>query len=279
MEALVTKIIPFSSVDGPGNRTAVFLQGCNINCKYCHNPETRKVCISCGACVEKCPAGALSMDSGKVIFDASKCVSCDTCIKTCPHDSTPKAVSMTPDSVFEVVRKQLPFIRGITISGGECMLQPEFIRELFILAKKENLGTLIDSNGTIPFSEYPDLMEVTDGVMLDIKAFSPEEHMYVTGSPNDMVLENAGFLGETGKLFEVRCVIAPDLYNCEESVRKTGKFLYPLYKLHKFRIKIIAYRPMGVRKEYSDMRVPTQEELSKYKNMLSGMGYEDIIII
>ncbi len=279
MEALVTKIIPFSSVDGPGNRTAVFLQGCNINCKYCHNPETRKVCISCGECVSKCPAGALSMNSGKVIFDASKCVSCDTCIKTCSHDSTPKAVSMTPDSVFEVVKKQLPFIRVITVSGGECMLQPEFIRELFTLAKKEGLGTLIDSNGTIPFSEYPELMEVTDGVMLDIKAFSPDEHLHVTGASNDMVLQNARFLGETGKLFEVRCVIAPDLYNCEESVRKTGEFLYPLYKLHKFRIKIIAYRPMGVRKEYSDMRVPTQEELSKYKNMLSGMGYEDIIII
>ena len=136
MKAVVNRIIPFSSVDGPGNRTAVFLQGCNINCKYCHNPETRKLCVQCGTCVKQCPAGALSFDeNGKVAFDPSKCVQCDTCIHVCPNDSSPRTFEMTPEEVYAKVKKQIPFIRGLSVSGGECMLWPEFLTELFRLVR------------------------------------------------------------------------------------------------------------------------------------------------
>lgn len=279
MLGVVTKIIPFSSVDGPGNRTAIFLQGCNINCKYCHNPETRNHCVNCGLCVQVCPQKALSLENGKVSFDASACISCDTCIKTCPHGSTPKTRLMTAEEVMEIVRKQVPFIRGITVSGGECMLQPDFVAELFKLAKKENLGTLIDSNGTIDFREYPELLSVSDGVMLDIKAFFPEDHMNVTGADNNKVLENAKFLGENNKLSEVRAVIVPDLYDVVKNVKAMGEFLVPLYKINPFRIKIIAFRPMGVRKEYADMQVPTRQLLEELRGILADMGFEDIVII
>lgn len=279
MLGVVTKIIPFSSVDGPGNRTAIFLQGCNINCKYCHNPETRNHCVNCGLCVQVCPQKALSLENGKVSFDASACISCDTCIKTCPHGSTPKTRLMTAEEVMEIVRKQVPFIRGITVSGGECMLQPDFVTELFKLAKKENLGTLIDSNGTIDFREYPELLSVSDGVMLDIKAFFPEDHMNVTGADNNKVLENAKFLGENNKLSEVRAVIVPDLYDVVKNVKAMGEFLVPLYKINPFRIKIIAFRPMGVREEYADMQVPTRQLLEELRGILADMGFEDIVII
>ncbi len=279
MQGIVTKIIPFSSVDGPGNRTAIFLQECNLDCKYCHNPETRKQCINCGVCVEHCPPKALSLKNGKVYFDESKCVACDTCIKICPHDSTPKTKIMSEVDVMSIVRKQIPFIRGITISGGECMLQPNFIKEIFKLAKQEKLGTLIDSNGTIDFKNYPELLDVTDGVMLDIKAFFNDEHIKVTGYDNYRILENAKFLAENKKLYEVRAVIVPDLYDVEKNIIAMGNFLIPLYKINPFRIKIIAYRPMGVRKEYANMRVPSKQELEYLKSILSDMGFEDIIII
>lgn len=225
MKAVVNRIIPFSSVDGPGNRTAIFLQGCNIDCKYCHNPETRKLCVQCGTCVKQCPAGALSVGAdGKVTFDPEKCVQCDTCIHVCPHDSSPRTCEMTPEEVYARVKKQIPFIRGISVSGGECMLWPEFLTELFRLAKQDGLGTLIDSNGMIPFEDYPELMEVSDGVMLDIKAFEAAEHEKVTGFTNEMVLHNADYLARTGKLYEVRAVIVPDLYDTEKSIRGNGRF-------------------------------------------------------
>jgi pyruvate formate lyase activating enzyme len=186
---------------------------------------------------------------------------------------------MTPEEVYAEVKKQIPFIRGISVSGGECMLHPDFLTELFRLAKQDGLGTLIDSNGTIPFKDYPELMEVADGVMLDIKAFDSKAHENVTGAPNENVLANAVWLAEHKKLYEVRAVIVPDLYDTEESVRKMGEFLAPYLKIQKFRVKVIAYRPMGVRKAYSHYQVPNANYLQHLADILKACGFEEIIII
>ena len=280
MKAAINKIIPFSSVDGPGNRTAVFLQGCNLDCKYCHNPETRKLCRNCGLCVKECKAGALSIEKeGHVLYDEAKCVRCDTCIHLCPFDSSPRILWLEPKETYERIKKQIPYIRGITVSGGECMLWPEFICELFRLAKEDGLSTMLDSNGMIPYKQFPDLLEVTDGVMLDIKAFDSKEHIKITGSPNQTVLENAAFLAQNSKLYEVRTVIVPDLYDTEESIRQMGEFLAPFLNIQEFRIKIIAYRPMGVRKEYSHYKVPDQQYLEYLAAILEIQGFQDVIII
>ena len=280
MKAVVNRIIPFSSVDGPGNRTAVFLQGCNINCKYCHNPETRRLCISCGACVAQCPAGALSLgENGRVNWTQNSCVQCDACIHVCPHDSSPRVREMTPEEVYDCVKKQIPFIRGISVSGGECMLWPDFLKELFKIEKKDNLSCLIDSNGTIPFWDYPELVECSDGMMLDIKAFDGDAHRRITDEGNDTVLKNAAYLAELGKLEEVRAVIVPELYNGEESIRAIGAYLAPYRSIREIRIKLIAYRPMGVREEYSHYTVPSPEFLRHLADILREMGFQDIIII
>lgn len=280
MQAVVNKIIPFSSVDGPGNRTAVFLQGCNINCKYCHNPETRALCVGCGLCVDKCPEMALEKSAdGKIIYHPEKCVQCDTCIHVCPNDSSPRTAVMTPEETYQKVKKQIPFIRGLSVSGGECMLRPDFLEELFKLAKKDGLNTMIDSNGTIPFWEYPQLLEVTDGVMLDIKAFKNEDHVRVTDAENEIVLKNAVYLAQNKKLYEVRAVIVPDLYDTEESIRQMGKFLAPYLAIQEFRIKLIAYRPMGVREEYAHYQVPGQAYLEALADILKTYGFKDIVII
>ena len=277
--AIVNKIIPFSSVDGPGNRTAIFLQGCNINCVYCHNPETRGMCINCGDCVKTCPAGALSVEKGKVAWNRDLCCQCDACIHTCMHDSSPRTRVMTPEQVYEEVKKQVPFIRGISVSGGECTLQPQFLEELFTLAKADGLGTLIDSNGTVDFEQFPGFCEVTDGVMLDIKAFDEEQCKKVTGYTNQVVLKNAAWLAARGKLEEVRCVIAPDLYDTESSVRSVGEFLQDKVQKETFVIKLIAFRPMGVREAFKSLQVPSNQYMEKLKKILEDMGYQKIILI
>jgi pyruvate formate lyase activating enzyme len=185
---------------------------------------------------------------------------------------------MTSKEVYENVKKQIPFIRGITVSGGECMLQPHFLEELFKLAKEDDLETLIDSNGTIPFWDYPKLLELTDGVMLDIKAFNSTDFFRVTGSTNKMVLKNAEYLAKASKLDEVRIVVVQELYDAEESVLRIGQYL-KAYVNNQIRFKLISYRPIGVREQYSHYKSPSLRFMERLANILKNYGFENVIII
>ena len=101
----VNKIIPFSSVDGPGNRTAIFLQACNLDCKYCHNPETRALCIHCGDCIPGCPTKAIYWEEGRIAFSPEKCIGCDQCIHACTHNASPRIRRMSAKEVFQEASK------------------------------------------------------------------------------------------------------------------------------------------------------------------------------
>ena len=294
--AMINKIIPFSSVDGPGNRTAIFLQGCNFNCQYCHNPETIHLCVGCGACVDACPTGALQLRDGAadyrrvmhkdlegltqvshVVYDPGKCVNCDSCIQTCPHGSSPKIRFMTAEEVMVQVRRQIPYIRGITVSGGECTRQRDFLLELFTLARTEGLTCLLDSNGSYDFSQDPELMAVTDGVMLDIKAWNREEHRHVTDRDNEIVLRNACYLASIGKLPEIRTVVVPGLVDAEETVTNMTRMLTPHLGQGDIRYKLIKYRPLGVRAEYAIYPMPDDESMENLKQLAVSYGFTAVI--
>ena len=273
MEALVNKIIPFSSVDGPGNRTAIFLQGCNYNCRYCHNPETIGSCGHCGACLPYCPTGAISRVGEKVVYDPEKCCFCDACFKHCPNGSSPRVQLLTAEQVMARVKRNMPFIRGITVSGGECTRWPGFLTELLTLAKQAGLDTLLDSNGSYDFSADPALMAVCDGVMLDVKAWDRNEHIRVTGIDNDNVRKNLLWLAQNAKLEEVRTVVVPGLFDTEETVRETCRLLAPYTGLRDIRYKIICYRPMGVRQaEIPDLTVPDSDWLRHLEAVAHAAG-------
>lgn len=276
--ATVNKIIPFSSVDGPGNRTAVFLQGCNFNCQYCHNPETINRCIHCGFCVRYCKTGALEIKDGRVQYDLSKCVMCDECFTHCRNGGSARVRELTAVQVMQEVKKQIPFIRGITVSGGECTLQRDFLVELLTLAKEAGLHTLIDSNGSYLFEADAELMAVTDGVMLDVKAWNGGEHYRVTGQLNDVVLKNLRWLAEQGKLTEVRTVVVPELFDCEETIRNVSALLRETDSLST-RYKIICYRPNGVRQQYRHLKSPSVDTLQSLADIAAEYGLKDVVII
>ena len=249
-KAPVNKIIPFSNVDGPGNRTSIFFQGCPFNCLFCHNPETIHLCVNCGACVSRCPAGALTLDAeGGVQWDDTRCVQCDTCLRVCPHSASPRVKWMTVEDVMLQVRRSAPYIRGVTTSGGECTLQNEFLIELFTEVRKLGKTCLIDSNGSFDFERDPRVLSVSEGVMLDVKAVEPAWNETLISYPRDTVLKNLDYLLGAGKLYEVRTLIFPgrDAGN-EATVRYVAEHIGDgcFYK-------IIRYRPYGVREKYQKL--------------------------
>ncbi len=276
--AIVNKVIPFSGVDGPGNRTAVFLQGCNFNCQYCHNPETIHTCISCGACLKHCPTGALQMEQGQMTYDITKCVGCDSCFTHCPHGASPRVRRLTAAETMKLVENQMPFIRGLTVSGGECTLHRDFLVELLTMAKAKGLHTLLDSNGSYLFETDPKLMAVTDGVMLDVKAWDMGEHWTVTGQPNDTVLRNLRWLARQRKLTEVRTVVVPGLFDYEQTIRNVCAVLAETGSLYT-RYKIICYRPNGVRQQYRHLESPSVDTLQRLADTAADYGLTDVVII
>ena len=274
LTAPVNKIIPFSLVDGPGSRTSVFLQGCNIACAYCHNPETQNLCIGCGTCVEQCPAGALTLSDGVVAWDKSACVQCDTCIHVCPHKASPKIERLTPHEVFDIVHGYQPFIRGITVSGGECTLHPEWMRELFALCREVGLGTLIDSNGCVPLWEHEDLLEVADGVMLDVKAWDPAVFARLTGGDAETVKRNLAFLAERDKIEELRIVVVPGWNDPEQTIAGIARVLGD--KVATTKLKLIRFRRFGVVGTLADAASPTDERMAELEKLARDTGFSQV---
>lgn len=241
----INKIIAFSSIDGPGNRTVIFLQGCNFNCAYCHNPETINGCNHCGGCIDVCPAKALSRNDEIVVWDEAQCIQCDQCIKACKRDSSPKVKKMSVNQVMKVIQSYRPFISGVTLSGGECTLQKEFVIALYPELRKAGLTLFLDTNGSIDFENEPELMASFDMVLLDVKSFDEQEHQILTGISNQMVLKNLKFLSLKKKLFEVRTVVVSGLLDNERNVKEIARLLKEMAPEVPYRL--IAYRSQGVR--------------------------------
>lgn len=260
MKILVNKIIPFSSVDGEGNRFVIFLQECNFDCLYCHNPETINLCNNCKDCIVYCPRGALSFNK-RIIYDEAKCIDCDSCIKNCSNNSSPKTKEMTIESIVNEIEKVKFFISGVTVSGGECTLQRKFLIELSKKVHNLGLNIYIDTNGNIPLYEDDKLCSNIDKFMLDVKSFNSIEHKYLTGKDNKVVLKNLEYLLIKDKLHEVRTVIVPDILDNESNVFNISSIIGRINP--NIRYKLIKYRDLGVRKDKVKSYTPTDEYMNK----------------
>ena len=277
MKGILNKIIPFSSVDGPGNRTAIFLQGCNFNCIYCHNPETINVCSNCGACVKLCPTEALRYSMNKVRWHKEYCSNCDNCIRICNSCSSAKVQEMSVDDVIKEIMNYRAFIQGITVSGGECTLQEEFLIELFTKAKAEGLSCFVDSNGSKEFSKMPELTKLCDGVMLDVKVWDEETHKKYISYDNINVIKNLEYLASINKLYEVRTVVVPEIFNNEETVFMTSKIIGK--KELDIRYKLITFRSVGVRESGKNISSPSREMMDHLKKIASENGVKNVVIV
>lgn len=304
-QGLVSKIIRFSVVDGPGNRLVIFLQGCNFNCINCHNPHTIGICNGCGLCVAECPGKALrfaneinggidrdreenrrtglntAQSIGRaILYDEAKCVHCDHCMEICPADSNPRVRWMHVEEVLFDVRRVQPFISGITVSGGEATQQWEFIEELFTAMKSDSqlkdLTTLIDSNGSASLDIWERLLPVTDGVMVDLKALDPEIHRQLTGVQNDTILTSIAYLFRQKKLYEVRLLLIPEFNAEREQIQATANYLSRISP--GVRLRLIPFRKHGVRHVADRLQEPLPEKMDEAQKIFQDAGFHEIIV-
>jgi pyruvate formate lyase activating enzyme len=273
VSANIVSIIPFSNVDGPGNRFAIFFSGCNLECIYCHNPHTINICNDCGECVTSCNHDALRILDSKVIYDKDKCVNCDLCIENCKRKSTPKSQRMSTEDVFKQIKAYKNYIRGITFSGGEPTLNPEFIIELSKAVKSIGLNVLVDTNSNFDFENSMELINNVDGFMMDIKGSLGEYNFF--GIENYYGIRNLEKLIGMNKVAEVRTIIMQDLG--EKTVIEVSKLLAGTNILYRL-IPMHITGTSNYNQQELNKRLPSTDYLEKLKNIAISLGIKNVAI-
>ena len=223
----------FSLHDGPGIRTVVFFKGCPLRCLWCHNPEglhrepellvSPEKCIGCGECAGACPRKAHTFAEGIHSFDREKCIGCGACVPGCPAEALALAgKTVTVEEIMETVLRDKAYFAqsgGLTVSGGEPLLQPDFLRALLRAAKEEKLSTCMETSGYAAKEVFESVLPDLDLVLFDIKLLDDAAHRQATGVPLAPIMENLHTLDKKGIDTILRCPIIPGINQSEAHIR------------------------------------------------------------
>lgn len=292
--------------DGPGIRTVVFFKGCPLRCLWCCNPESQESyteiayfkdkCISCSRCIKECPYGAI------IASEHGYSTNFDVCIEKCygtqapPYQCTSKCYAkarkiigteMTVDEVLnEVLKDSLIYKQsggGITVSGGEPMLQFEFLKELLKQCRGNHIHTAMETCAFIKGEKYEEILEFLDLIFLDIKHYDNTKHIEITGQNNTLILENSRKLAcstrQKGIKMVVRIPVIPGLTDSEENVDSIAKFvstelegvnvieLMPYHRLGRGK-----YTDIGRDYQLHDLELPGEDKINTLKKIIAGYG-------
>ncbi len=290
MTGTIFSVKHFAVHDGPGIRTTLFFKGCPLSCLWCHNPEGKSLsselalyahkCTLCRVCENVCKSNA-HIFNGAHLIDRAKCIACGECADKCLSDAlTLFGKRVTVDEILPELLEDRAFYEnsggGVTLSGGECLLQADFVRKLLEELKREDIHTAVDTCGFVPQSAFARVMELTDVFLYDIKADSEETHIKCTGHSNKLIWENLEYLLKNGKEVTVRIPLVPE-YNSHE-IEGIARRLSELKKVSA--IDVLKYHNFSSSK-YSalDMEntmpcvsAPSSKETERAKEILRGYG-------
>jgi len=239
-KGLIFNVQRFSIEDGPGIRTTVFMKGCPLRCIWCHNPEGLKMkreimwfdtrCIGARDCISACEKRALELTPQGMIIKRDLCDACGKCAIACPAGAIEivgKEYSSS-ELLDEVMRDEV-FYRnsqgGVTVSGGEPLMQKDFVGEFVNLCRKEGIHIALDTSAYAPKEEFIELARIVDLILLDLKLIDPKKHKELTGVGNDLILENAMTVGKLGKPVWVRTPIIPGCTDSNDNIRQIASFI------------------------------------------------------
>ena len=293
MGGQIADIKKFSIHDGPGIRTTVFMKGCPLKCVWCQNPESissygqlsyvASKCINCGQCVSVCNEKAHGFEGVTHIFEREKCKACGSCAKVCLGNALIFfGKQKTVEELLPVLLEDRSFYEhsggGVTLSGGEPLLQTDFCAELLKALKKENINTAIETCGFASRKALDKIIPYTDYFLYDIKQFDEEKHIKCTGQSNSIILENLQYLDKQGKSLEIRIPLVPMWNDDEDTLHKIGSFLGKLKNINLVRIlpyhKLAAckYFNLAMENTLPDVPVPSDDDIERTVKLLKTYG-------
>jgi pyruvate formate lyase activating enzyme len=239
-EALLFSVQRFSTEDGPGIRTTLFFKGCPLSCPWCHNPEgllhkseimrLEIDCVGCGDCAKVCKEGALTRNGGAVVYDRGRCRACGACVEACG----PGAIELVgrrwgADDLLDEVLKDRTFYKtsggGITLSGGEPLVQADFLMAFLPRARAAGLHTALDTCGAARRERFAGLLPLVDLVLFDIKTLDDGQHRKITGEGTKEILANAVEAAGRGVPMWIRTPVIPGYTDSEENIREIARFI------------------------------------------------------
>lgn len=291
--ARIFNIQRFSIHDGDGIRTTIFFKGCPLSCYWCHNPESisnkkellydDNKCSLCGKCVEECPSKALRITDFK-LFRSDDCSFCNRCVVYCSNQIREIVGSdISIEELLKEVKKDIVFYEessgGVTFSGGEPMLQIDFIEQFATLLKKEKISVAVDTSGAVPFSYFERIAPNVDTFLYDIKHTNTELHKQFTGVENTQILSNLISLSYIHKNIYIRMPIIEGFNSSIEHINSVITLLKntTIKKIFLLPYHNIAYHKYSkLNKEFHDenFSVPTQEKLNLFSEMFIENGFE-----